>query len=378
MEEEKILIIEDDYKIRESLEEFLELKGYKVTTASDGEEGIKKAKQDYPHLIISDIMMPIADGYEVYKTLQDDFRTATIPFIFLTAKINNSDIRMGMGLGVSDYICKPFNPTELLKVVQVRIQQGKIALKGMEKLKHSLVLSLPHEFFTPLTVVLGTVQMLRLTEKKNLTKGIEEGLASIEHSAFRLQNLIDRYIFFSRLEIAKYNKEYSKTLQQDSLISIQSIQQVVEKQASKHERESDLVFECENFPIGIPEEHMRRVMDELLDNAFKFSKSVSNTSVEVRGSFIEDLSMSGKKLYSLKIVDYGRGMKEEDIEKYSSFLQFDREKYEQQGMGIGIAIAKGILEMYGASLEIRSILEKGTTIELKLPIADISENELFI
>ncbi|MCP5493293.1 MAG: response regulator [Leptospiraceae bacterium] len=366
--DEKILVIEDDEKIRDSLVDFLELKGYLVVAAKDGMEGVEKANEEYPHLIISDIMMPVMDGYEVYKTLRADFRTATIPFIFLTAKVDNSDIRMGMGLGASDYLCKPFNPKELLDVIRIRIEQSKLALEGMKKLKESLVLSLPHEFFTPLTVILGTVQMLRFTEKKSLTKEIEDGLSSVESSAYRLNNLIDRYIFFSRLEIAKFNKDYYQTFKQDGWISIHSIQNFSEKIAANHHRETDLKFDCEGSLISIPESYMQRVVNELVDNAFKFSKSATNTSITIQGRLPKSKK---KKYYTIYIEDHGRGIKNEDVERYSSFFQFERDKYEQQGMGIGIAIAKGILEMYSGSLVISSIMGQGTKIELKMPIANL-------
>jgi len=125
----KILIIEDDRIMRENISELLDLVGYKVETASNGKEGVKKAQISTPDLIICDIKMPVLDGYGVLLILQKDPETATIPFIFLTAKTERNDMRKGMEMGADDYLAKPFEDTELLKAVEVRLKKSKIISK---------------------------------------------------------------------------------------------------------------------------------------------------------------------------------------------------------------------------------------------------------
>ena len=122
---EKILLIEDEEEIRSNLKELLELINYEVITASDGKEGIKMAIENLPDLIISDILMPQFDGYEVYEALQQNSETQFIPFIFLTAKADLSDIRKGMQLGADDYIVKPFSSTDIMKSVKKRLEKVK-------------------------------------------------------------------------------------------------------------------------------------------------------------------------------------------------------------------------------------------------------------
>lgn len=121
-----ILLIEDNTDIRENMEEILELSNYKVITAADGKDGVAKAVQHKPDLIVCDIMMPVLDGYGVIHMLQKNEDTANIPFIFLTAKAERAEIRKGMELGADDYITKPFNGTELLNAIEARLKKAEV------------------------------------------------------------------------------------------------------------------------------------------------------------------------------------------------------------------------------------------------------------
>jgi PAS domain S-box-containing protein len=119
----KILIVEDDSMLRETTSEFLEGEGYQLIQAENGLNGIKKAMEEIPDLILCDIALPQLDGYQVYKTLQQNPSTELVPFIFLTAKTEKEDIRAGMHLGADDYITKPFDFDELLTAIQTRLDK---------------------------------------------------------------------------------------------------------------------------------------------------------------------------------------------------------------------------------------------------------------
>ncbi|WP_117883102.1 response regulator [Aureibaculum luteum] len=122
----KILLIEDDIVVRENTAELLELANYEVFTAADGKMGITKANTELPDVIICDIMMPEINGYEVLNVLSKTIATQHIPFIFLSAKTEYSDIRKGMDMGADDYLTKPFNEAELISAIESRI--AKVAL----------------------------------------------------------------------------------------------------------------------------------------------------------------------------------------------------------------------------------------------------------
>jgi CRP/FNR family transcriptional regulator, polysaccharide utilization system transcription regulator len=121
----KILLIEDNPEMRENTAEILGLANYNVLTAVNGKEGVRLAQLEKPDLIICDIMMPELDGYGVLHMLSKNEETASIPFIFLTAKAEKSDHRKGMMMGADDYLTKPFDDMELLGAVETRLKKSE-------------------------------------------------------------------------------------------------------------------------------------------------------------------------------------------------------------------------------------------------------------
>jgi CheY-like chemotaxis protein/CRP-like cAMP-binding protein len=129
----KILVLEDDEAVRLPIVDLLEAHNYEVITAEDGQKGIELAGSSKPDLILSDIMMPNVDGYGVFEALQQDPLTAVIPFIFLTAKAEMTDLRRGMNLGADDYLTKPFDEVELLDAIEMRLKKSEILNQSFDK-----------------------------------------------------------------------------------------------------------------------------------------------------------------------------------------------------------------------------------------------------
>jgi EAL domain-containing protein (putative c-di-GMP-specific phosphodiesterase class I)/AmiR/NasT family two-component response regulator len=125
----RILVIEDELAVRENLVELLEAEGFETIAAPNGNIGIQKALSESPDLILCDMMMPEVDGYGVLTNLREEPATATIPFIFLTAKSAKSDFRQGMDLGADDYITKPFTRAELLSAIMSRLTRQSLLKK---------------------------------------------------------------------------------------------------------------------------------------------------------------------------------------------------------------------------------------------------------
>ncbi len=142
-----VLIIEDQAQMRRNLETILRMEGYETKTAATGDEGIAAAEEELPDLILCDIMMPGSDGFHVLKALRCSKPTASIPFIFLTAKGEKTDLRAGMNLGADDYLVKPVARLELLRAVSARLERQRIY---EEKLQEELAqLKFEPDFSTP-------------------------------------------------------------------------------------------------------------------------------------------------------------------------------------------------------------------------------------
>lgn len=121
----RILIIEDEPAMRTNLQDILELEGFQPILAARGKEGIRLAREQQPDIILCDILMPDMDGHAVLEALRSDPATVRIPFVFLTAKGERSDVREGMELGADDYLVKPVSVDELLRAVHTRLERRR-------------------------------------------------------------------------------------------------------------------------------------------------------------------------------------------------------------------------------------------------------------
>lgn len=126
----KILVIEDEETVRENILELLDAEGFEALSAENGRIGLDLAQQQLPDLILCDVRMPELDGYGVLTALRSEAETATIPFMFLTAKAAKTDLIYGLELGANAYITKPFTLTELLDAIAAQIEKTEQSPKN--------------------------------------------------------------------------------------------------------------------------------------------------------------------------------------------------------------------------------------------------------
>lgn len=124
MKREKILVVEDEADLREVLSYNLTRDGYRVVTAENGAEGLRKARKEAPDLLLLDLMLPDLDGVEICRRLKKDPLTSTLPIIMVTAKSEEPDVVLGLGVGADDYVAKPFSPRTLLARVKAVLRRG--------------------------------------------------------------------------------------------------------------------------------------------------------------------------------------------------------------------------------------------------------------
>ena len=133
MNPKKILVVEDDKDLLINITTLLKEEGYETLTAENGKIGIEKAQEFLPDLIICDVIMPVATGYDVLNEISKSKITRSIPFIFLTAKVERIDIRLGMELGADDYLFKPFDVDELLSAIKSRLNKHEVMIADYVK-----------------------------------------------------------------------------------------------------------------------------------------------------------------------------------------------------------------------------------------------------
>ncbi|WP_300522928.1 response regulator [Aminiphilus sp.] len=361
----RILLIEDEGELLANVGDLLELEGYTVLKAASGEEGIRLAKAALPDLIVCDILMPGVDGYGVLKTLRDSPATADIPFIFLTARARAADVRSGMERGADDYVTKPFSGETLLRAVAARLTrqtlQESATAARYEELRGNLSRALPHELFTPLTILRANAERLR-DEWEHMDNGQRnEHLDAILRASDRLCRITKNNLLYARLEIAHKDATYRRRFLQGETLSFrQSLSGVADRTAAEHGRTSDLSLRIDaDATLPVVDEHFRKIAEELLSNAFKFSSP--GTAVTVRATV-------GEGVFRLSVHDEGSGMTSSQVERIGAYVQFDRQFLEQQGAGLGLILAKRLAELHRGTFSVESAPDEGTTVTVVLPL----------
>ena len=357
-----ILVIEDEDLIRESLEDLLSVEGFEVITAENGERGVSLASQRHPDLILCDVMMPVLNGYGVLEQLRQDKTLSTVPFLFLTSLIDRRSTRRGMSLGADDYLEKPCTKDELLEAIAVRLGKQKAIEQRfeekMEALRTSITLSLPHELQTPLSGIMGLSELMMMQSEELLPSEVHEYADGIHKSADRLYRLIQNYLLYSRLIVMRSQgmTRFNSTYPCDSQTIISNLG---DRRAKSCDRLDDLELDLVEVDLAISSEDLSKIAEELIDNAFKYS---SNGSKVVLSSKVTDT------VWIFNIRDSGRGMTEQQVKNIGAFMQFERQFYEQQGMGLGLSLAKILVEFYGGNLEIKSQENMGTNLCISIPL----------
>ncbi len=361
----KILVIEDEELLRTSLMELLEIEDYEVIGAKDGVVGLQRANDDKPDLIICDIMMPRMNGYEVIKNLKENPNTETIPFIFLTAKADKVDSRFGMDLGADDYLTKPFNKFDLYNSVKSRLEkQSKVNQKyeaKIQTLKANLASTLPHELRTPLNGILASSQFL-LQEVDELDKSeIKELLQTIYISGKRLSQLVTNYLLYSEIEIISYDVDACNKLLNQKILSVKELtENVFKNRFEENERELDLRINIVDAQINFSESYYKKICEELADNAYKFSN---------QDQLVKVTTHLENEIFCIKVANINNLNINITAEDVSAYVQFNRDVFEQQGSGMGLAIVKKLMGIYNGKLNIRNLENNYIEFSVEIPNA---------
>lgn len=359
----RILVIDDEEWVREMVHLALAHKGFEVVEAENGAVGIEKARKELPDLILCDVNMEKVDGYLTLSALRSEPAIAAIPFILMTGLADNAGMRHGMELGADDYLPKPFTIDELYAAVEARLKKAQALREEAEKklvdLRDNLSMMLPHELRTPLNGILAYGEILAAEAATLSASEVAEMGEVIHGSGKRLERLIENFLIYAQIELLGKDAQKSSVLRQKQT---QSPARLIEDHARGHaqaaNRPDDLTLDLADQPLPISEDYLAKIVDEVIQNAFKFSSPGQRVSVTLSGS------TNG---VALSVTDQGRGFSTEHITKVGAYMQFDRKLHEQQGLGLGLVIAKRLTELHGGTLSIQSERGATTTVTVKLP-----------
>lgn len=363
----KVLLIDDEASLLYGLSVIMKREGYEVITAKDGADGFQKAQSENPDIIISDVMMPSPNGFELREMLNQSESAKRIPFIFLTAKIEQEDKIRGIVGGADDYITKPFDRRELVARVEsilrrsrIEQDQGKIVAKlaaqeEMEKLKKEIMQNVRHELRTPLVNVMLPLELAisnKFNEPVDQMNFINTALTNVE----RLQSLVEDFILLAETDNGTLN-----TLEQEinfERIIVPAINKRVLFYKDKH-LNLEIINSVNDEFLG-PRNEIKRAILHLVDNACKFSGQGGRITVEATRSEQDELDII--------VSDQGPGIpaSERDLvfNKFYQISQGSSRKYE--GLGVGLTIARAIARSLCGDVD---ILEdtSGTRVSFHIP-----------
>jgi signal transduction histidine kinase len=347
-----ILVIDDEPSIRMGLAATIRRYGYEVITAVNGDDGFLKARQFLPDLIVSDVMMPDLNGFEMRKQMGADPLLASIPFIFLTARTTHEDRVTGIRIGADDYVTKPFVTEELLARIEAVLrrvrteqergrEQGKQAVQEeMEKLRREVLQNFSHELRTPLGNIMMSLDMMVSNKFKSLDEQ-QEFLRIAHTSADRLESLVADIILLSDIDQDRLN-----LTRQDIDVEHHILVPVRRRLARYAEKRLNFIHDIHATGIiKAPRREFTQALVHLADNAFKFSPEQGAVKMIVKPG------ANGGGMISIQDEGIGipAGLHEKVFERFFQISQGDGREF--QGLGVGLTIARTVFSSLGGEVK---------------------------
>lgn len=365
----RILVIEDEPNLRKNILDFLELEGFEVLEAADGQLGVDCAREQHPDLIISDISMPNMDGYKALLELRKHESSANIPVIFLSAMADRSFVRHGMELGADDYLTKPFSYPELLAAIQARLDRRvatqNIASKELESVKKRLARVVSHEMRTPVASILMVQNLLSAQLDSLETHEIRDILDSLQMGSYRIYHLAEQLALMTQLDTNTLSEDvvsefgFATPIWTVLMAAVNLSRRFAYRNPSGGIQVDDrdkASLVLSNTPS------LTHALAEIMANGLDYSPAGRDVTVSqwARDSWVY-----------ISITDCGPGMTDEQVEQATrDFEQIDRDHNEQQGLGLGLHLARRIVEAHMGQLEIISRPGSGTQINIALPLCE--------
>ncbi|WP_438480237.1 hybrid sensor histidine kinase/response regulator [Oleiharenicola lentus] len=354
-----VLVIDDDPRLRPVLVEGLEAYGYRTLQAPNTKIGAELARANLPDVIVCDVDMPGQDGKSFLKELRQDPELSDRQFVLMTGDAANANTRTAMELGADDFLLKPFSLGALASAVAARLKRAEISrhleTRMIEQLRTSLHATLPHEFFTPLAGIFGLTEILE-EELDDLSKDeIRELTRDILKSARRLHRTLRNYLHIISLDAP--NRPASDLLPAAKVA--EAFNTGIKTAVDRNRRSADVTAEIIGATLPCGPADCTALAEELVENALSFSAEGSPVKITLKPE---------KDLLNLEVTDQGRGMTPKQLQQLGLFQQHERKKFEQQGLGLGLALVRRIVFRLGGEFRITSELSKGTTVSITIPL----------
>ncbi|MEH1841862.1 MAG: ATP-binding protein [Nostoc sp.] len=357
----RVLIIDDNADMRDYLKRILN-EHVEVEAVADGATALAAANQRVPDLILSDVMMPGLDGFELLKALRADARTKEVPIILLSARAGEESVIEGLLAGADDYLIKPFSASELVTRVNAYLQMAHLRSETLRqertinRRKDEVLSTVSHELNTPLVAILGWTRLLRSSPPSQAM--LMKSLETIERNATLQAKLVQDLLDISRITAGKVNLNLQP-------VELQEVIEAAIATVRQSYQTKDICLECTlALPVTVQgdPDRLQQIVLNLLTNAIKFTPT---------GGKIEVSLQTHENQAQIILSDTGCGIPA-DFLPYI-FDTFRQAKGAKKGLGLGLAITRNLVELHGGTIYAQSPgVRQGATFIVNLPLSDNS------
>lgn len=341
----KLLLVEDEKELQENLKDILEIHDFEVIVADNGLIALQQLEShDNFDLVVSDILMPKMDGFELLSKVRNELKMINLPFIFLTAKAEKEDLRKGMEFGAEDYLTKPVASKDLINAINTAINKKnkrdewiKYRIDGVLKEERNVKY---HELRTPLFGVMSILELLTSSIEAFDINQIKELLTKAHESSRRLNE--------SLLNLARYGNLSVIIPKKEDIISIHDkVKWILHLSGKGH----DLEILADDFSVHFDPEFFDIILNELINNAKKFA-SDQHFKVTLKE---QKITFSNRQNF----FDNAQEV------KILPFSQIKRNYFEQQGLGLGLFLSQAYAHMHDAEITARIDNDLNFVVEFK-------------
>ncbi|HMB71110.1 MAG TPA: hybrid sensor histidine kinase/response regulator [bacterium] len=367
----RILVIDDEENIRDTLSEFLSLTGYEVDTAANGADGLDRLGREPYDLVLSDLKMPGVDGIAVIEWVKET--QPDLPVLVMSGHATVDSTIQALRLGAYDYLLKPFTLDEIERTIENCLEKRRLRaanteltaanerLREIERIKDDLLATVSHEFRTPLTAMKGFLALVRGQDVSNMRSDQLHALQAIRANVDRLDTMIGNLLTLVEAQDGSYQPILEPTGVGEFLDEYLAMAREsrdldqLEVDCDADARATDVLLDRIRFPLAVT---------NLIDNAYKFSRTPDQAEVLLR------LRRVGEQVH-LEVHDDGIGIADTlGDHVFERFTQGDMTATREfQGAGLGLAVVREIVTAHDGRVQLVSPVLNGTAIRIALPVA---------
>ena len=354
---EKILIIDDDADVCDTYDAFLLDDAYDLYFAHNGGEGLVRAMEISPDLILLDVMMPDMDGFEVCNYLKSDTKLKHIPVILITALESRQALMLGFEAGADEFLPKPVRGGELRVRVRSMLRIKKLYDQLIETLclREELVNMIVHDIKNPLSVIMGLSQVLKM---QITDPGHSDYVEKIWEQGQRLNLYLTDMLMLTKLEAGSPILNCAAVDMNQLVLESEKNNKIIAQA-----RKVDIVTELpeESRKVSVDANLFQRLLDNLISNALKFAPP--ETRITLRVSYPNHSSHQVR----IQVADEGPGISEAHHERI--FEKFEVAKLKHDGVqqvGLGLAFCKMVAEAHKGIISVEANSPKGSVFTVEI------------